>query len=250
MQDRDKLAGSPASGAPVYRRIVIKMSGEALAGTQGFGLVHDVLESVALQVKTLSEAGVQVSITVGGGNIWRGVQGSQRGMERVRADHMGMLATCINALALQDALEANHVAARVMSAIEMRQIAQTYTQREAVRHLEKGRVVIFAAGIGNPFLTTDTTAAMRAAEIKADVVLKATNVDGVYDSDPAVNPGARKYETITYSEALRQGLKVMDAAAFSLCMENQIPILVFRLQEEDSIVRAAMGEKIGTSVGR
>ena len=238
------------AAAPIYRRVVIKMSGEALAGEQGFGLDHLTLESIALQVKELVDAGVETAIVVGGGNIWRGVAGSQRGMDRAAADYMGMLATCINALALQDALEANGMVTRVMSAIEMRQVAETYIRRRAIRHLEKGRVVIFAAGTGNPYFSTDTTAALRAAEIESDVILMAKNVDGVYDSDPKDNPGAVRFTALTYIDALNQGLKVMDSTALSLCMDNDIPIIVFSLLEKGNILRAAMGEKIGTTVGR
>ena len=240
----------PEKEAPLYKRAILKLSGEALAGDEGFGLAHFMLDSVALQIKDLMEAGVETAVVVGGGNIWRGVSGSHRGMDRATADYMGMLATCINALALQDALEANGMVTRVMSAIEMRQIAEAYIRRRAIRHLEKGRVVIFAAGNGNPFFSTDTTAALRAAEIEADVILMAKKVDGVYDSDPVKNPGAVKYEELTYIEALNQGLKVMDSTALSLCMDNHIPIIVFSLLEEGNILKAAMGEKIGTTVGR
>lgn len=233
-----------------YKRVVIKLSGEALAGDLPFGLAHVTLESIAHQVKELIDAGIEVAIVVGGGNIWRGVAGSQRGMDRATADYMGMLATCINALALQDALEAGGTDTRVVSAIEMRQIAETYIRRRAIRHLEKGRVVIFAAGTGNPFFSTDTTAALRAAEIEAEVILMAKKVDGVYDCDPLKNEGALKYEELTYIEALNKGLKVMDSTALSLCMDNDIPILVFSILEEGNIFKAALGEKIGTTVGR
>jgi uridylate kinase len=235
---------------PKYKRVVIKLSGEALAGTQGYGLAHATLESIARQVKELMEAGIQAAIVVGGGNIWRGVSGSQRGMDRATADYMGMLATCINSLALQDALEAIGTDTRVLSAIEMRQVAETYIRRRAIRHMEKNRAVIFAAGTGNPYFSTDTTAALRAAEIEADVILMAKKVDGIYDSDPMGNADAQKYEDLTYLEALNQGLKVMDSTALSLCMDNDIPIIVFSLLEEGNILKAAMGEKIGTTVGR
>jgi uridylate kinase len=245
----DRIANPPKK-TPKYKRAVIKLSGEALAGEQDFGLAHATLESIAVQVKELMEAGVQTAIVVGGGNIWRGVSGSQRGMDRATADYMGMLATCINSLALQDALEAIGTDTRVLSAIEMRQVAETYIRRRAIRHMEKGRAVIFAAGTGNPFFSTDTTAALRAAEIEADVILMAKKVDGVYDSDPMSNPGAVKFDNLTYMEALNRELKVMDSTALSLCMDNDIPIIVFSLLEEGNILKAALGEKIGTTVGR
>jgi len=233
-----------------YGRVVIKLSGEALAGNQAQGLAHQTLEAIARQIRELMEAGVQTAIVVGGGNIWRGVSGSQRGMDRATADYMGMLATCINSLALQDALEANGVDTRVASAIEMKQIAETYIRRRAIRHLEKGRAVIFAAGTGNPYFSTDTTAALRAAEIEADVILMAKKVDGVYDDDPVTHPDAVRYDELSYLDALNLGLKVMDSTALSLCMDNQIPIIVFSLLEEGNILKAANGEKIGTTVGR
>ena len=192
---------------PRYKRVVIKLSGEALAGDQSFGLEHGTLESIAQQVKELSDAGIQAAIVVGGGNIWRGVAGSQRGMDRAQADYMGMLATCINALALQDALEAHDVQTRVMTAIEMRQVAESYIRRRAIRHLEKGRVVIFACGTGNPYFSTDTTAALRAAEIEAEVILMAKKVDGVYDADPLKEPKAHRFQSLTYIEALNRNLR-------------------------------------------
>jgi uridylate kinase len=246
----EDVKADPLRKTPKYKRAVIKLSGEALAGEQGSGLADTTLESIARQMKELMEAGVQTAIVVGGGNIWRGLSGSRRGMNRATADYMGMLATCINSLALQDALEAIGTDARVLSAIEMRQVAEPYIQRKAIHHLEKGRVVIFAAGTGSPYFSTDTTAALRAAEIEADVILMAKKVDGVYDSDPTMNPSAVKYEELTYLEALNQGLKVMDSTALSLCMDNDIPIIVFSLLEEGNILKAAMGEKIGTTVGR
>ncbi|MCL1805896.1 MAG: UMP kinase [Clostridiales bacterium] len=246
----EKGKPAPAPGKALYRRVVVKLSGEALAGGRAYGLDHDTLRSIALQLKGLEAAGVQTAVVVGGGNIWRGVSGSAGGIDRATADYMGMLATCINSLALQETLEANDMESRVLSAIEMRQIAETYIRRRAIRHLEKGRVVIFAAGTGNPFFTTDTTAALRAAEVGAEVILMAKNVDGVYDSDPAENPEAVKYDSLTYQEALERGLKVMDSTALSLCMDNHIPIVVFSLAESESIFRAAMGERIGTIVGR
>jgi uridylate kinase len=233
-----------------YHRVIIKLSGEALAGEIGFGLEHRILDSIARQIKELSDANVQTAVVVGGGNIWRGVSGSQRGMDRATADYMGMLATVINALALQDALEGCGVQTRVQSAIEMRQIAEPYIRRRAIRHLEKGRVVIFAAGTGNPFFSTDTTAALRAAEIEAEVILMAKKVDGVYDDDPMKNAQAKKYQELTYSDILNLELEVMDSTAASLCRNNNIPILVFSILEEGNIFRAVMGETIGTIVGR
>jgi uridylate kinase len=233
-----------------YRRVIIKLSGEALAGEIGFGLEHRILDSIARQIKELSDANIQTAVVVGGGNIWRGVSGSQRGMDRATADYMGMLATVINALALQDALEGCGVQTRVQSAIEMRQIAEPYIRRKAIRHLEKGRVVIFAAGTGNPFFSTDTTAALRAAEIEAEVILMAKKVDGIYDDDPMKNAQAKKYRELTYSEILNLELEVMDSTAASLCRNNNIPILVFSILEEGNIFKAVTGETIGTIVGR
>lgn len=234
---------------PKYKRVVLKISGESLAGSAGYGLEHDTLQSIALQVKDVLAAGVEVAIVVGGGNIWRGISGSKRGMDRVNADHMGMLATTINALALQDSLEAEGVSCRVLTAIEMRQIAEPYIRRRALRHMEKDRVVIFAAGTGNPYFSTDTTAALRAAEIGADAILMAKKVDGVYDSDPKTNPNAKKFDKLTYTDVLRLDLKVMDSTAASLCRDNHIPLVVFNITEEGNILRAAMGEDIGTYLG-
>ncbi|QGP93225.1 Uridylate kinase [Neomoorella glycerini] len=235
---------------PKFKRVVLKVSGEALAGTQGFGIDQEVLTSIAAQIKEVRDLGVDVAIVVGGGNIWRGVKGSARGMDRATADYMGMLATVINALALQDALESQGVDTRVQTAIEMRQIAEPYIRRRAIRHLEKGRVVIFAAGTGNPYFSTDTTAALRAAEIEADVILMAKRVDGVYDSDPEINPDARRLQDLDYLEVLNGGLGVMDATATSLCMDNRIPIIVFGIKEKGNILKVIMGEPIGTFVGR
>ena len=232
---------------PRFGRIILKISGEALAGPKGFGINFDTINRIADQIKEVVELGVEVAIVVGGGNIWRGRAGE--GMDRTTADHMGMLATVINALALQDALENRDVATRVQTAIEMRQIAEPYIRRRAVRHLEKKRVVIFAAGTGNPFFSTDTTAALRAAEIDAEVILLAKNVDGVYDSDPASNPNAQKFDRLDYLDVLRLGLKVMDSTATSLCMDNGIPIIVFGLESSDNIKKVVLGEKIGTSIG-
>ncbi|MBB6622972.1 UMP kinase [Clostridium gasigenes] len=229
-----------------YKRVVLKISGEALAGKKGFGFDFDVLKKIALEVKDLIAMEVEVGLVVGGGNIWRGRTGE--GMDRSTADHMGMLATCINALALQDALEGMGVMTRVQTAIEMKEIAEPFIKRRAVRHLEKGRVVIFAAGTGNPYFSTDTTAALRAAEIEADVILLAKNVDGVYDKDPNKYSDAKKYDKLSYIEVLEQGLQVMDSTATSLCMDNSIPILVFGLETEGNIKRAISGEKIGTLV--
>lgn len=229
-----------------YKRVILKVSGEALAGANGFGFDFDIIKRITLEVKDLVEMGVEVGLVVGGGNIWRGRSGE--GMDRSQADHMGMLATCINALALQDSLEQNGVMTRVQTAIEMKEIAEPFIRRRAVRHLEKGRVVIFAAGTGNPYFSTDTTAALRAAEIEADVILLAKKVDGVYDKDPNKFDDAKKYDTLTYIEVLEQGLQVMDSTATSLCMDNNIPILVFGLEEPGNIKRAISGEKIGTLV--
>ena len=231
---------------PIYNRILLKLSGEVLAGEKGSGIDFDKVLDVCKRVKTCVDMGVQVAIVVGGGNFWRGRTSGK--MDRTRADHMGMLATSINALALADALEQLGVTARVQTAIEMRQIAEPYIRNKAVRHLEKGRVVIFGCGTGNPFFSTDTAAALRAAEIGADVIFKATNVDGVYDSDPKLNPEAKKYDTLSHIEVLQQGLHVMDSTAASLCMDNNIEILVFNLDNPDNIVSAVTGEIIGTKV--
>ena len=235
---------------PKYKRIILKVSGEALAGPDGFGIQHEMLISVASQVAEVNDTGVQIALVVGGGNVWRGVSGSAHGMDRATADYMGMLATVMNALALQDALEKHGSVTRVMSAVEMRQIAEPYIRRRAIRHMEKGRIVIFAAGTGNPYFTTDTTASLRAAEIEAEVILMAKQVDGVYDSDPLKNPNARKFEHLSYLDVLNKGLGVMDSTAASLCMDNEIPIIVFDLTKVGNIRRVIMGEKIGTYVGR
>ncbi|KJS87489.1 MAG: uridylate kinase [Peptococcaceae bacterium BICA1-8] len=235
---------------PKYKRVIVKLSGEALAGDFGYGLNQEILNSIANQVSEIVDIGVEVAIVVGGGNIWRGVAGSSRGMDRATADYMGMLATVINSLALQDALENYQVVTRVQTAIEMRQIAEPYIRRRAIRHLEKGRVVIFAAGTGNPYFSTDTTAALRAAEIEAEVILMAKKVDGVYDADPVTNPGAKKFSDLGYIDVLNKGLGVMDSTATSLCMDNNIPIIVFSLNETGNIKKVIMGENIGTYVGR
>ncbi|MBP1949155.1 UMP kinase [Virgibacillus litoralis] len=232
-----------------YRRIVLKLSGEALSGKEGYGIEPQVIQSVAAQVKEVAELGVEVAIVVGGGNIWRGKVGSEMGMDRATADYMGMLATIMNSLALQDSLENNGIQTRVQTSIEMRQVAEPYIRRKAIRHLEKKRVVIFAAGTGNPFFSTDTTAALRAAEIEAEVILMAkNNVDGVYSDDPKVNKKAEKYTEISYLEMLNEGLGVMDSTASSLCMDNDIPLIVFSITEEGNIKRVVQGEPIGTTI--
>ncbi len=236
--------------SPKYKRLILKLSGEALAGNDGYGINPETLSNIATQVIEIAQLGVEVAIVVGGGNIWRGVAGSAKGMDRATADFMGMLATVINALALQDALEAKNTPTRVMSAIEMREVAEPYIRRRAIRHLEKGRVVIFAAGTGNPYFSTDTAAALRSAEIEAEVILMAKKVDGVYDSDPVTNPHAKKIDKLDYIDVLNMGLRVMDSTAASLCMDNNIPIIVFDLTQAGNILKAVLGEKIGTYVGR
>lgn len=233
---------------PVYKRIMLKISGEALAGDKGFGLDQLTIDAIAQEIKECADMGVEIAIVVGGGNFWRGRSG--KGMDRSRADHMGMLATVINSLALLDALEQLGVEARVQTAIEMRQIAEPYIRLKAASHLKKGRVVIFACGTGNPFFSTDTTAALRAAEVDAEVILLAKKVDGVYDSDPHINPNAQKFDSLSYIDVLNKGLGVMDSTATSLCMDNNIPILVFGLDDPDNIKRAVLGEDIGTIVNR
>jgi len=234
---------------PLYKRVILKLSGEALAGQQGFGIESDIISSIALQVKDVVDLGVEVAIVVGGGNIWRGIAGSAKGIDRATADYMGMLATVMNSLAMQDALENIGVPTRVQSSISMQQVAEPYIRRRAIRHLEKGRVVIFAAGTGNPYFSTDTTAALRAAEIEAEVILMAKNkVDGVYSADPFKDETAEKYETLTYLEVLNKNLGVMDSTASSLCMDNNIPLIVFSITENGNIKRVVLGEKIGTIV--
>lgn len=231
---------------PAYKRVLIKLSGEALAGNKGNGIDFDIVLSICKSIKECVDMGVQIAIVVGGGNFWRGRSSGQ--MDRTRADHMGMLATVINALGLADGLEQVGLTARVETAIEMRQIAEPYIRNRAVRHLEKGRVVVFGCGTGNPFFSTDTGAALRAAEIGADIIFKATNVDGVYEDDPKTHPNAKKFDTVSYIDVLNKGLHVMDSTAASLCMDNQIPILVFNLDNPDNIVKAMQGETIGTIV--
>lgn len=233
----------------VYKRVVLKLSGEALAGDKGFGIDPDVLRDIAAQVDEIRQLGVEVAIVVGGGNIWRGAPAGERGMDRATADYMGMLATVLNALALQDALEQRNVDTRVQTAVEMRQVAEPYIRRRAIRHLEKGRVVIFAGGTGNPYFSTDTTAALRAAEIEAEVILLAKGkVDAVYDDDPLTNPAATMFSVLNYIDLISKGLGVMDSTAASLCMDNRIPLIVFGLNKAGNIKRAILGEKIGTFV--
>jgi len=229
-----------------YKRIMLKISGEALAGKLGFGIDFETTNEIALQIKELVKLGVEIGIVVGGGNIWRGRSGE--GMDRTTADYMGMMATCINALALQDSLENLGVNTRVQTAIEMKEVAEPFIRRRAMRHLEKGRVVIFAAGTGNPYFSTDTTAALRAAEIEAEVILLAKKVDGVYDKDPHKYDDAKKFDKLSYLNVLEKGLQVMDSTATSLCMDNNIPILVFGLDKPENIKKAVLGEKIGTLV--
>jgi len=232
-----------------YKRILLKLSGEALMGTQGYGIDPVIIKQIAEEVKRLVDQGLELALVVGGGNIFRGLAASATGMDRSTADYMGMMATVMNSLALQDGLEKVGVFTRVQSAIEMREVAEPFIRRRAVRHLEKGRVVIFAAGTGNPYFTTDTAASLRAAEIGAEVILKATKVDGVYDSDPKKNPNAVKYDTLTYMDVLKNELKVMDSTAISLCKDTGLPIIVFNLDEPGNIERVVRGESIGTYVG-
>ncbi|OFZ28573.1 MAG: UMP kinase [Bdellovibrionales bacterium RIFCSPHIGHO2_01_FULL_40_29] len=233
---------------PVYKRILLKLSGEALAGTQGHGISSPTIKQIAKDIKEAHATGVEIGLVIGGGNIFRGVAASAQGMDRASSDYMGMLATCINSLALQDALEKENVPTRVQSAIEMDEIAEPYIRRRAIRHLEKGRIVIFAAGTGNPYFTTDTAAALRAMEINAQVLMKATKVDGIYDKDPTKYTDAIRYEKITYIDVLKQGLQVMDSTAISLCMDNKLPIMTFDLAKTGNIFKAVVGEKIGTIV--
>ena len=233
---------------PAYSRVLLKLSGEALMGDQAFGIEPAVATQIAREIGEVQQLGVQVSVVIGGGNLFRGLAASARGMDRSTADYMGMLATVINALALQDALEHIGVTTRVASAIEMRAVAEPFIRRRAIRHLEKGRVVVFAAGTGNPYFTTDTAAALRAMEMRAEVILKGTKVDGVYTADPMIDKTAKRYERISYLEVLERGLKVMDATAISLCMDNKLPILVFNLRQAGNLRRAIMGEPVGTTV--
>jgi uridylate kinase len=233
---------------PFYKRVLLKLSGEALAADRGFGVDSGRIHEIAAEIKEVHESGVELAIVVGGGNFFRGVAEQAKDMDRVSADHMGMLATVINALALQDALEKRDIYTRVMSAIEMNQVAEPFIRRRAIRHLEKGRVVVFAAGTGNPYFSTDTAASLRAMEIKADAILKATKVDGIYDADPMKVVNANKFEQISYLEVLKQGLRFMDATAISLCRENNLPIVIFNLNTRGNIKRVVMGEKVGSLV--
>ncbi|HSL23218.1 MAG TPA: UMP kinase [Vicinamibacterales bacterium] len=235
--------------APVFKRVLLKLSGEALMGDAPFGIDPAVTTQIAHEIGEIQQLGVQTGIVIGGGNLFRGLAASASGMDRATGDYMGMLATVINALALQDALEHQNVITRVATAIEMRAVAEPFIRRRAVRHLEKGRVVIFAAGTGNPYFTTDTAAALRAMEMKADVLLKATKVDGIYTADPMTDPDAERYDRISYLQVLERGLKVMDATAISLCMDNKLPIVVFNLREPGNMRRVIMGEGVGTTVG-
>lgn len=234
--------------SPFYKKILLKLSGEALMGDQEFGISSDVIASYAKQIKEIVDLGVEISIVIGGGNIFRGLSGAAQGVDRVTADHMGMLATVINSLALQNSIEKLGVPTRVQTAIEMPKVAEPFIKRRAQRHLEKGRVVIFGAGTGNPYFTTDTAAALRAIEMETNVVIKATKVDGIYDKDPVKYPDAKKYETVTYNKVLAKDLKVMDATAISLCRENKLPIIVFNSLIEGNLKKVVMGEHIGTTV--
>jgi uridylate kinase len=238
----------PARKAPAYRRILLKLSGEALLGEKSFGIDRAFTDYLAHEIKQVHTLGVQVSAVVGGGNIFRGVSETAQGMDRVSADYMGMLATVINGVALQDALERAGMMTRVMSAIEMREVAEPFLRRRAIRHLEKERVVIFAGGTGNPYFSTDTAAALRAMEIKAEIILKGTKVDGIYDADPMKDPGARKFDHLTYFDVLQKGLKVMDTTAISLCMENSLPIIVYNLKQKGGLKKILTGGKVGTMV--
>ena len=233
-----------------YKCVVLKLSGEALQGESGYGIDAEVTHSIAEQIKQIHQLGVEIAVVIGGGNIFRGESQAAKGIDRTTADYMGMMATMINGLALQDALEKAGVFTRIQTAIEMRQLAEPYIRRRAMRHLEKKRVVIFVCGTGNPYFTTDTTAALRAAEISADVILKATKVDGVYSADPLKNKKAKKFRQLTYIDVLKLGLKVMDATAISLCMENDIPVIVFNLFQKGNIKRVILGEKLGTTIRR
>jgi uridylate kinase len=231
-----------------YSRILLKLSGEALSGSSGFGIDVSEAEAIASRIKAVFDMGVEVAVVIGAGNIWRGKQGLERGMDRATADYMGMLGTVMNAMALMDALERSGVYTRVQSAIEMQSVAEPYIRRRAIRHLEKGRVVILSAGTGNPFFSTDTAAALRAMEIDANVLIKATKVDGVYDADPKKNPDAKKFDQLGYIDVLNRRLKVMDSTAISLCMENNLPILVLNLWDHDALLKALEGKKVGTLV--
>ncbi len=239
----------PASRrSPAYKRVLLKLSGEALLGEKTFGIDRNFTDYLAREIGQVHRLGIQIAAVVGGGNIFRGVSDNAQGMDRVSADHMGMLATVINALALQDALERAGVYTRVLSAIEMREVAEPFIRRRAMRHMEKGRVVIFAGGTGNPYFSTDTAAALRAMEVKAEIILKGTKVDGIYDADPAKNPKARRFDRVTYLEVLQKGLKVMDTTAISLCMDNALPIIVYNLRAKGNLKKIVTGERVGTLV--
>ena len=233
---------------PIYKRILLKLSGEALMGQQGLGIDPEIVAKIALELKEVKELGIQIGVVIGGGNIFRGLSASARGMDRVSADYMGMLATVINALALEDYLERNGVYTRVMTAIKMEQLAEPFIRKKAIRHLQKGRIVVFAGGTGNPYFTTDTAAALRAVEIEADAIIKGTKVDGVYDSDPEKNPDAKMFKQLGYIDVVKKRLKVMDSTAVTLCMENNLPILVFNLKHKDNLKKLILGEPIGTKV--
>lgn len=235
--------------APAYKRVLLKLGGEALAGPSGFGIDPAQAEVVANKIIEVQAKGIEIAVVIGAGNLWRGREGIERGMERATADYMGMLGTVMNAMALMDALERAGMVTRVMSAVEMRAVAEPYIRRRAIRHLEKGRVAILGGGTGNPYFSTDTAAALRAMEIEAEVVIKATKVDGVYDSDPEQDPEAKRFDHLSYIDALNRRLKVMDSTAISLCMDNQLPIIVLNMWENGSLMRAVMGEKVGTTIG-
>ena len=245
--DRTSQPGN-TSPAPIYSRIVLKLSGESFQGSQGFGIDAETVHSIAREVKEVNDLGMQMAIIVGGGNIFRGARQKSLSIDRATGDYMGMLATVINGLALQDALEKQGVVTRLLSAIEMHQVAEPFIRRRAMRHLEKGRVVIFAAGTGNPYFSTDTAAALRAMEIKANVILKATRVDGIYDADPEKVSGAKMFDRITYLDVIQKGLAVMDSTAISLCMDNRMPIIIFNMNTPGNISRVVMGEKVGSTV--
>ena len=238
------------SSKPRYQRVLLKLSGEALAGDKAFGISPEVIDRIAKEIRSVHELGVQIAIVIGGGNIFRGIAGTAQGMDRATSDYMGMLATVLNSLALQDCLEKLDVYTRVMSAIEMHELCEPYIRRRAVRHLEKNRVVIFAAGTGNPYFTTDTAASLRAMEVNAEVIMKATKVDGVFDDDPVINPKAKMYKRLDYLDVLKDNLKVMDSTAISLCMDNNLPLLVFNLNTPENFKRVILGEDIGTIVRR
>lgn len=238
------------SEKPVYKRILIKISGELLAGDKGFGLQPLVLSQIAKELKQLTAQAVQIALVIGGGNIWRGRKASEEGMDQVSSDHIGMLATCINALALQNILEGQGVITRVLSAVDMSDMAEPYIHRRALRHLEKSRLLIFAGGTGNPYFSTDTAAALRAMEISADILLKATKVDGVFDKDPATNANSVKFDRISYTDILKKNLKIMDGAAISLCRDNNMPLIIFNLKKTGNLSRAVCGEKVGTLVDK